>query len=204
MTPFQILWVFISYLFGALPLALWIGRLAGYDIREYGDGNPGATNVLRAAGLRLGATAYLAEISKAAVPVGLANYIFGWSGLVLIPISLAPSLGHAFSIFLSGRGGKALASIMGVWIGLTLYEMPLVMLPVLVLCFILLDNDGWSVLIAGGVGLLYLLIFNPDPIFLAVLVLQLLLVIWTHRTDLRGRPGVRERWLKDKRPETRD
>lgn len=196
----KLLWVGVSYFFGALPLALWIGRLAGHDIRQVGDGNPGATNVIRAAGVPWGALAYVLEFSKAAVPVGLAYFTFGWGAAgswerwLMVPIALAPSLGHAVNPFLGGQGGKALATILGAWIGLTLFEMPLVLLVLITFFFLLLDNDGWAVLLAGALAALYLVLFNPQPLFLIVIILQMGLVIWTHRADLVRRPQLRERW----------
>ena len=88
----QLIWILLSYLSGALPLSVWIGRLAGKDIRQYGDGNPGATNVLRAAGWGWFFVALCADFSKAAVPVGLAHYVFQWQDWWLLPIALAPSI----------------------------------------------------------------------------------------------------------------
>lgn len=198
----KFIWIFISYLFGALPLAVWTGRRAGHDIRDFGDGNPGATNVLRAAGLGWGIVAYGLEFSKAAVPVGLANFTFGWGAApgwerwLLVPIALAPSIGHAYSVFLGWRGGKALATIFGAWIGLTLIEVPAVILILIVFFFLLLDNDGWAVLLTGTLALVYLLVFRPDPVLLAVSIGQLFLVIRTHRADLARRPQLRERWRR--------
>lgn len=192
----------MGYLSGALPLAVWTGRLAGHDIQRIGDGNPGATNVIRAAGITWGGLAYILEFSKAAVPVGLAYFAFGWGAAagweqwLMAPIAVAPSLGHAFNPFLGGQGGKALATILGTWIGLTLYEMPIVILLALILFFILLDNDGWSVLLTAAVATLYLLLFLPRPLFLVVIGLQIALVIWTHRADLAGPPQLRERWRR--------
>ena len=189
---FRLFWIVISYLSGALPLSLWIGRLAaGVDIRQVGDGNPGATNVLRAAGRGWGLVALCADASKAAVPVGLAYQVFGWRDWTMIPIALAPAVGHAFTPFLAGKGGKALASILGTWIGLTLYEVPAVLLVTLTLAFLLIKGDGWVVLLTAGTGLLYLLIFDPNPRFVVVMVLQIFLVIWTHRTGLNQKPLLR-------------
>ena len=115
-----VLWTIIAFIFGSLPTAVWIGRLAGVDIRNVGDRNPGATNVVRAAGMGWGIAALATEFSKAAIPVGLTYVTFSWQGYEAVPIAIAPSLGHAFSPFLNWRGGKALATMLGAWIGLTL------------------------------------------------------------------------------------
>ena len=125
----QLLWAILSFFAGALPLSVWVGRLAAQrDIREVADHNPGATNVLRTGGFGWFIVAMSLDISKAAVPVGLATQIFGWSGWPLLLIALAPPLGHAFSPFLGGKGGKAVAAVFGVWIGLTIWQLPVVCL----------------------------------------------------------------------------
>ena len=73
-----------ALLCGSLPFSLWVGRwLAGRDVREAGDHNPGATNALRVGGWRVGLAAFMLDISKSALPVGLAQYVFAYSGLPL-------------------------------------------------------------------------------------------------------------------------
>ncbi len=181
-------WTVIAFVMGALPLALWIGRLAGVDIRTVGDGNPGATNVVRGAGIGWGIAAFCAEFSKAAVPVGICYMIFGWQGFEIVPVALATSLGHAFSPFLGWQGGKALATMLGSWIGLTLWIMPSILLVVLVFMYVVIKpkRDLWAVLPPIGAGFIWLIGFAWDPILAVVLGLQLALVLFTHRAEWMG------------------
>lgn len=77
-------------------------------MRQFGDGNPGATNALRAGGPGWGGAAYpRSKLAKPRSPLGwpLISGLHGWQ---LLPVALAPTLGHAYSPFLRGRGGKAL------------------------------------------------------------------------------------------------
>jgi len=189
-----ILWTIVSFLSGALPLSLWIGRYGLHlDIRDYGDKNPGATNVLRAGGKGWFALALALDIAKAAAPVGLAYYIFGWQDWAIVPISLAPPLGHAFSPFLGWRGGKSIAAAFGVWIGLTLWTIPLLSVAALVLFSLLLTPSGWAVMATMLLILAALLGWLHDPVLTAVWLPQLLLLIYNHRQDLRQRPRLRRR-----------
>lgn len=190
-------WAVLSFFIGALPFSVWVGRLATRgDIRDVGDKNPGATNVLRSAGFLWFTVAMMLDISKAAAPVGMAYYIFGWRGAGMWLIAMAPVLGHAFSPFLGWKGGKAVAAAFGVWIGLTITVVPPVALLATIFWFGVLNVSGWAVMMAlltiGG----YLLLFNPDPLLLAVLLGQLVVLGYTHRADLRQRPGLRSSWLK--------
>lgn len=183
-----ILWIGLSFLSGSLPFAVWLGRLKGKDVRSVGDKNPGAINAFRAGGKWIGLAVLLLDISKAAAPIGLAYYEFGWRGAKMIPIAIAPMLGHAYSPFLGFKGGKAIATALGVWIGLTLWKVPLVALPSLTLFYLWLRNSGWSLLFTLGVVGIYLGFFLPDRVFITVLVLQTALLMWKHRQDLRQLP----------------
>ncbi|NIV30941.1 MAG: hypothetical protein GWN58_16055, partial [Anaerolineae bacterium] len=103
-----VLWTGLAYLLGAIPFPFWLGRLAARrDIRSFGDGNPGAINAWKAGGWRVGLPALLLDYLKGAVPVGLAHFQYSLSGWCLVPVALAPVLGHASTPFLKFRGGKA-------------------------------------------------------------------------------------------------
>ncbi len=191
-----LIWFAAAFVCGSLPFSVWLGKLArGVDVRDYGDGNPGATNALRAAGKGVGLLALLLDVSKAAAPVGLAYFNAGLDGFEMGAVALAPVLGHAFSPFLGWHGGKALAPILGVWVGLTLYEVPLVIMGLLVVWEGLLANDGWAVMLTWTGTMLYLLLFNPNPLFIGVFLAQGVLIVWKHRSDLARRPALRP-WLR--------
>jgi glycerol-3-phosphate acyltransferase PlsY len=188
----QLLWAGLSFVLGALPFSVWTGRLATKrDIREVGDHNPGATNVLRSAGFLWFALAMVLDISKAAAPVGLAYQTFGWRGWPMWLIAMAPVAGHAFSPFLNWRGGKAVATAFGAWIGLTIWTVPLVSVVSLTIAFAFITVSGWAIMVALGCILVYLLLANPDPLLIAVLLGQWALLAYTHRDDLRRRPALR-------------
>ncbi len=191
-----LVWTFVAYLSGSIPFSVWLGRLTLHtDIRSYGDHNPGATNVARAGGWQLGALALLLDMLKGAIPVGLAWYWGGLSGWSLVPVALAPVLGHAYSPFLRFRGGKALAVTMGVWGGLTLGEGPLVLAMLLLLWYAVIAIDGWAVLLTGLSFGAYLLLTDAEAYLLAIWAGNTLIVAWKHRTDLAFVPQLRP-WLK--------
>lgn len=122
------LWLVISYVSGALPWAVWLGKwFYGVDPRQQGDGNPGALNAFRAGGRRLGTATLILDFLKAFLPVVVVYRGFAFAPHELFWIALMPSLGHAFSVFLRFRGGRGLVTWFGVWTALTLYEAPLVM-----------------------------------------------------------------------------
>ena len=88
------LWSQFGFFLGSLPFSVWIGQLAlRKDIRQVGDHNPGATNVMRAGGFPWYSVALILDFTKGALPVGLATTIAGIEGWSLIPIAIAPPLG---------------------------------------------------------------------------------------------------------------
>lgn len=187
-----------------MPVSVLIGKVVlGKDIRNYGDGNPGGTNVARAGGKFWGGIAILGDGLKAGIPVWLAYWWLGVSGFWLAPIALAPVLGHAYSPFLGFRGGKAIASTAGVWLGLISWEAPLVLGLMLLLGYFLVDVDGWTIVVMMiGLGLYlimrneifstpYLFFASTTPVFFVIWLGQFLLLVWKHRHDLHRRPGLR-------------
>lgn len=169
-----------------MPFSLWLGRLRLHtDIRDYGDGNPGATNAWRAGGWPVGLLALLLDYLKGALPVSLAHFKFGVSGWNLVAVALSPILGHAFSPFLNFRGGKAVAVTFGVWTGLTLGEAPILLGILLGLFMLVQRTDAWAVVL-GMLGLLaYLILQRGDVFTLSIWGGNMLILLWKHRRDLR-------------------
>lgn len=187
MTPFVLVaLVLLAFLCGSLPFSVWVGRLfLQVDVRSYGDGNPGAANAFRTGNRLVGVISLLLDISKAAFPVGLAYFNLGVRGLPMFLVAIAPLLGHIFSPFLRFKGGKGIATLLGAWIGLTLWQASLPAVIGAVLGISLFTPPVWSVMLGMAGILLVLTAWSPEPIFLAVWVMQLIIMVWTHRNDIR-------------------
>jgi len=151
----------LGFLLGMLPFSVWVGRLAGKEVRAVGDGNPGAMNAWRAGGAKLGLPALLLDFLKGVVPVGLAVYA-GVEGWPLVPVLVAPPLGHAFSPILKFRGGKALAATFGVWAGATAWIVPVVLGGLFVLGKLARIPDAWVVALGGAGALAFVALFFHD------------------------------------------
>jgi glycerol-3-phosphate acyltransferase PlsY len=192
--PNDILWIIFAFLCGSLPLSYWVGRLFLHvDIREYGDGNPGGTNVWKAGGAWWGMLAIISDGMKGLVPVALAYYQGNVSGYILVFVSLAPILGHVYTPFLNFQGGKALATSFGVWTALTVYEAPVVLGLSLAIWSWLLRTDGWVILAGMLTLLVYLLVWHPDPVLISVWVGNCIILVWRYRDSLRKKPAIRFR-----------
>jgi len=183
MLPFAV--IPLAFLCGSLPFSVWLGKiLLGLDVRKLGDGNPGAANAFRTGNKLVGLLVLLLDISKAAAPVGWAYFNLEIRGIPMLLIAIAPILGHVFSPFLGFRGGKALATALGVWIGLTIWKLSLPAVVGAVIGIALFTPPGWSGMFALGGILAVLLIWLPDPLLLAVWFSEVFILAWTHRLDL--------------------
>ena len=114
--------ILFSYLLGSIPTAYIFGKLSkGIDIREHGSGNIGATNVFRVLGKGPGTIVLALDIFKGVLAVTLIAYVFGltkvWN---LIALAIAAVSGHNWTVFLQFKGGKGIATSLGVLIGMSI------------------------------------------------------------------------------------
>src|ERR1700741_2137551 len=107
-----------AYLFGSIPTAVWIGRaFYGIDVREFGSGNAGATNVFRVLGKKAGIPVLLLDVVKGILAVALAHFSDFTSHTTplinyQIAIGIAAVIGHIFPLFGGFRGGKGVATLL--------------------------------------------------------------------------------------------
>lgn len=192
-------WVASGFLLGSLPLAVWIGRVPlGIDVRNYGDGNPGAGNLWRAAGWRWGLVGVVVEIAKSALPTFSSTVWGGLQGWSLAAVALAPVLGHAFSPWLRFRGGKAIACVFGAWLGL-LGPVGIIALAVsLGVMYAWQTSDAWTVVMGMIAFLGFLLVRGESLSILGVWCGCALVLVFKHRHELEW-PLHTRRWLVARR-----
>ncbi|MBX0310598.1 MAG: glycerol-3-phosphate 1-O-acyltransferase PlsY [Sulfurihydrogenibium sp.] len=112
-----IVYLIITYLLGSIPFGLIISKLFGKDIRKEGSGNIGATNVTRVLGKKAGLLVLILDMLKGFLPIYIAKSIFDIKLVSLLAI--ASVIGHCFSIFLKFKGGKGVATAIGVLLALS-------------------------------------------------------------------------------------
>ncbi len=154
-----ILLAIAAFWLGACPFSVWVGRwLLGKDIRDYGNGNPGAANVFRAGDVKSGLIALTLDIAKGFPFVFMAYSIFGLSEVIAIAIGLSAILGHAFSPFLRLKGGKAVAVTFGVLLALPQHGLLIIFIVFIVLAFLCIEPDAWTTMFAPIGSLAYLVV----------------------------------------------
>jgi acyl phosphate:glycerol-3-phosphate acyltransferase len=116
--------VVIAYLLGAIPTSVWIGKIFyRIDVRDHGSGNAGATNTIRVLGIKAGIPVLIFDVLKGWIAVYSAHF-YSWTwetpGLneLRIALALAAVIGHVFPVYVGFRGGKGIATLLGVGFGL--------------------------------------------------------------------------------------
>ncbi len=182
-----------AYLLGSIPSAVWIGRsLYGIDVREHGSGNAGATNTFRVLGKKAGSIVLVMDILKGfaaaclifAVPDILKDSI-KYVNLQLL-FGLLAVLGHLFPLFAQFRGGKGIATLFGMLIGIH-YPSALVCLGIfLIVLFTTKYVSLSSILTALSFPLSIIFIFKAhEPLFIAFGISVAILVVLTHQKNIK-------------------
>ncbi|MCB1916974.1 MAG: glycerol-3-phosphate 1-O-acyltransferase PlsY [Rhodocyclaceae bacterium] len=179
----DLLIVLAAYLLGSIPFALVTSRLFRLaDPRSYGSGNPGATNVLRSGNKAAAALTLFGDALKGWFAVWLAMR-FGASDWILAAAGLAVFLGHLYPIFIGFKGGKGVATALGVLVGFS----PLVAFGCAA-CWVLtarLSGYSSAAAIAAAVAAPPLTIWSTGNRDLAVAALAMtILLVWRHRTNI--------------------
>jgi acyl phosphate:glycerol-3-phosphate acyltransferase len=195
-----------AYLLGSVSFAILVARLYGLpDPRSHGSGNPGATNMLRTGRKSAAALTLLGDALKGFVAVLLAQWTSEAQGLpVYVPYlaALAAFLGHLFPLYFGFKGGKGVATALGVLLALDWRLGGLAVLTWLVV-FALTRVSSLSALVAAAMAPVYgyyLLERGPDTAFLAgILAVLALLVLIRHQSNIRKLLSGEESAFKKKR-----
>lgn len=193
----EFLWVILAYVAGSIPFGVIIGKVfCGQDPRATGSKSSGATNVSRSCGFQYGVLTLACDLAKGALPVWGAFWINENTEFISI-VALACVVGHVFSCFMKFKGGKAVATSIGVFIPLAFWSI----LGSCALCMLVIWRTGYV-----SVGSLSLI--SSLPVFLMIadkwqwlpLSLCLLIIVFVkHRENIsRLKAGTEKAWLKSK------
>jgi glycerol-3-phosphate acyltransferase PlsY len=174
-----------AYLIGGIPFGYLLVKLTtGRDVRDFGSGNIGATNVLRTTGRGIGVATLLLDMLKGAAAVWLADLCTHHSALWMSAAALAVMMGHAFPVFLKFKGGKAVASFIGAFAYLSLAPLlAIVVLFVIVVAVTRYISLG-SIVAAGVFPLCVWLIQRPQWPVIAASLIAGAFIIWRHRGNI--------------------
>jgi glycerol-3-phosphate acyltransferase PlsY len=183
-----------AYLIGAIPTAVWVGQaFYGIDVRQHGSGNAGATNTFRVLGKKPGAFVMAVDIFKGWAATSLAHFLVMTGAiepdqLILFQIILGvvAVLGHIFPVYVGFKGGKGVATLMGMVLAIHL-EAALVCLGIFIVVLLISRYVSLGSMIAAIAFPLLLLLprFHPDePLLVIFGFLLSLMVVLTHKKNI--------------------
>jgi acyl phosphate:glycerol-3-phosphate acyltransferase len=187
----DILLILSAYLIGSIPTAVWVGRVFyKIDVREHGSGNAGATNTFRVLGYKAGIPVLIIDIVKGIMAVSLVSYTpltpntNAYINYQII-FGLCALLGHIFPVFAGFRGGKGVATILGVVIGIHLASAAIAIAIFLVMLFLFKYVSLASMSAGLSFPIIILSLFPNSPHSLVVFsVVVALLLIITHKKNI--------------------
>lgn len=175
----------LGYLLGSLSSAVLVSRMLGLaDPRTTGSRNPGATNVLRYGGKLAAMLTLAGDVAKGAAAVALARLATDDS-VVLALTALAAFVGHLYPVFFGFRGGKGVATALGVWLVLVPWVGVLLLVTWLLVAAVF-RYSSLAALVAALAAPLYVLWLAPLVTYVAVSIVMTALLVWRHRANIRN------------------
>lgn len=174
----------IAYLIGSISSAIIICRLMGLpDPREQGSGNPGATNVMRIGGKKAAGITLLGDLLKGFIPVYIAN-ILGGSTLLLACIGLAAFIGHLYPVFFKFKGGKGVATSIGVLLGFS-WLLGLSFIATWLLIYKIGKVSSASALCASLLSPIFAWFIVGDASVVGASIIMMLFLLWRHQSNIK-------------------
>jgi glycerol-3-phosphate acyltransferase PlsY len=188
-----ILLILGAYLLGSIPTGLLLARAAGVDIRTTGSGNIGATNVYRTLGRSVGILTLVGDCLKGLIPVLVVRYL-GLGDIMIAAVGTAAFLGHVYTVFLGFKGGKGVATALGVFLGVSPAGVAIAVVIFIAVVAAFRYISLGSITAAAALPLIITLLDRRPPIIAMTAVIALL-VIWKHRENIaRLREGTESKF----------
>lgn len=179
----NLLLVLAGYLLGSVSSAIIICHLLGLpDPRSQGSGNPGATNVLRVGGKKAAAATLIGDMLKGLIPVLIARAL-GADIEIQAAVAVAAFLGHLYPVFFGFRGGKGVATALGVLLGLH-WPVGLLTIATWLLVAYGLKISSVAALTAIFLTPLYIWWLIPEPALMIAMIFMGTLLFWRHRSNI--------------------
>lgn len=181
----------LAYLMGSISSAVLIARVLGMpDPRTVGSGNPGATNILRQGRKAAAVGTLVADIVKGSVPVVIAR-LFTGDPAILALVAAAAFLGHLYPLFFQFRGGKGVATALGVYLALNPW-MSLALVFTWLATAAVFRYSSLAAILTALISPLYAWYFLPGRAFLAVTIFIAFMLVWRHRDNIKRLLGGQE------------
>ena len=174
-----------AYLLGSIPFALVIGKgFFGTDVRDHGSGNVGTTNVFRVLGKKAGILVFIGDMAKGFVPAFLAAHLHLFAPWLVIILAMLPIIGHMYSIFLRGGGGKGVATGAAVVLAL-MWQVYVILLVVWIVVLLTSRMVSLASICSTVCFAPFTFVFAEPWAYRVAAIIVTLGVLWAHRSNMR-------------------
>ena len=185
MAPLDYSMIIVAYLFGSISTAIIVCKMMGLpDPRSLGSGNPGATNVLRLGGKKPAAITLFGDFIKGLIPVLVATYL-GVNAQTLALVGMAAFLGHLYPVFFHFKGGKGVATMLGVLAGFS-WMVGLATASTWLFVAKILKISSLSALVAMLLAPFYIWWLAPSQPLIIITAIMTVILYWRHRSNIRN------------------
>jgi glycerol-3-phosphate acyltransferase PlsY len=185
----------LAYLFGSISSAIVVAKAFGLpDPRTTGSGNPGATNILRSGGKTAAAVTLLGDVLKGVIPVLLARSVTD-DAFILALVAAMAYLGHLYPLFFGFRGGKGVATALGVYLALNPW-MGLALIVTWLVAALVSRYSSLAALVAAALSPLFAWQLLPGASYMLMSVVLAALLFWRHRSNIQRLAAGREDKIK--------
>lgn len=187
-TLYQILFLVVTYLIAAIPFGLILTKIfAKKDVREFGSGNIGATNVVRVAGKKIGLLTLILDGLKGAIMVVIARFAFQDAAglhIFLVMVGAVAVLAHIYPVYLNFKGGKGVATTLAVLLAIDL-DIGLMVIAVWAITFAVSRTSSISSILATFSSIILSLIFSPSISQVTFCIFLFGLILYRHKENLQ-------------------
>ena len=176
-------YILLAYLLGSIPVGVALAKLKGQDPRKVGSGNIGATNVMRTAGKGLGILTLAGDTAKGFLPAWLAIH-YGQPALVVAACGLAAFIGHLWPVYLGFKGGKGVATALGLFLALKPLAIP-VLLIIFLMVLIKWRYVSLGSLVAALLTPVVLVLFGSPLEYVIAALIVALLITYKHYENIK-------------------
>lgn len=187
---FRLIFLVIGYLFGCIQSAFILGKITdNIDIRKYGSGNAGTTNIIRVLGWRAGVITFLGDFTKAIIAIVLCKYLVqDYSIVIGLYTGLGVIIGHNWPFYMNFKGGKGIASTIGTMLAIDWRIGLLSAAIILLVIFITKYVSLGSIILAICIPILILIFYRTDANVVEVFVVSTMYTIsalYRHRANIK-------------------
>ncbi len=176
--------IVIAYFFGSISSAIIVCKMMGYpDPRTQGSKNPGATNVLRIAGKKPAALVLLGDSLKGLIPILICHW-FNVPLMIMALVGAAAFLGHLYPLFFKFKGGKGVATAIGIQLGIH-WMLGLFVIAIWLFFAKVVKISSLAALISMALAPLAIWFIVPNPYLLIMQIFITILLFWRHRSNIQ-------------------